>query len=73
MAARNYEAPDLRIIGDGLNDFSGDDSQGNEIQAADLSFPVWKDMMGAKNSSYQDYVAWMNQHGYGAFIQDEEY
>jgi len=75
MAARNYESPDLRIIGDGLlgGEVPGEGSQDTPTNPAELSYSVWKDLIGAKNSSYQDYVAWMNQNGYGEFIQDEKY
>ena len=73
MAAKPYEVPDLVMIGGGSGDDSGGGSQGIPQNASDLSFPVWKDLIGSKNSSYQDYVAWMNTHGYGAYIHDEEY
>ncbi len=74
MAARNYESPDLRIIGDGLlgGEIGGQGSQ-DAPTPDELSFSVWKDMIGRSNASYDDYVAWMNQNGYGAFIQDEKY
>ena len=72
MAGRNYEAPDLRIIADEIR-IIGDGSQTGPTNPAQYSFAVWKDVMGASNASYQDYVAWMNQNGYGAFIQDEKY
>jgi len=74
MASKNYEAPDLRIIGDNvMGGVVGDGSQTTPINAAELSFDVWKDVTGASGASYQDYVAWMKKHGYGAYIQDEKY
>ena len=74
MAGRNYEAPDLRVISDGiLGGVDIDESQTTPVNAANLSYEVWKDVTGASGASYQDYVAWMNKHGYGAYIQDEQY
>ena len=74
MAAKNYEAPDLRIIGDEIKgEFPIGESQGTIYNARQLSFSVWKDMTGLSDASFDDYVAWMNQNGYGAFIQDEKY
>ncbi|MBR6427435.1 MAG: hypothetical protein IKS28_06365 [Clostridia bacterium] len=74
MAGKNYEAPDLRIIGDEVRGgIIGEGSNTIPLEPSQLSFSVWKDVTGASHASYQDYVAWMNKHGYGEFIQDEKY
>lgn len=62
------------MIGGGDGGETGQDgSQMGPMNAGQLTFSVWKDVTGASGASYQDYVAWMNKHGYGAYIQDEKY
>ena len=74
MATKPYEAPDLVMVGGGdTGDDGTDGSNQGPFTPNELSFPVWKDIMGRSNASFDDYVAWMNGHGYGAYIQDEKY
>ena len=73
MAAKNYESPDLRVIEDDILGIGLPGSVTDPVQKSQLTFSVWKNMTGLSNASYDDYVAWMNQNGYGAYIQDEKY